>query len=176
MIDAAVKKIQDLKYNEADAQHIAQLCFNTDEELFVKTKAEYVEVRTVKGTLQIQDNGKFWLGIKTSEESYELETSEIPNCWHIVQYLIDSGYVLAPEPIKRYTSLDRFEVAGRGSVFVIESEIERSRQAHDLNGHRVWIDGDIYWVKGVESNCTDKIRKGDKIGLLVKKANFFSLG
>ena len=158
--------IQDLKYNEEDARHVAMLCFDTDEELFVKTKSDFVEIRTVKGTFQIQDNGRIWLGEKTADG---LESADIPNCWQIVQYLIEKGYKLSSFPIlKEYKSLERFEITGKGLVFVVESEIERSRHAGDIMGRPVQIDGGIYIVKGVESTCADRIMKGDRIGLLVK--------
>lgn len=66
-----------------------------------------------------------------------------------------------------YKSLDTFEINGRGKVFVVENDKDRDRDKNDLLGSEVTIDGVNYKVRGVESFAIHKIRKGQKIGLLV---------
>ena len=66
-----------------------------------------------------------------------------------------------------YKSLDKYELKGRGTVYIVENEIERDRCSNNLIGIEVLIDGVKYKVKGVESFLIPTIRKGYKIGLLV---------
>ena len=66
-----------------------------------------------------------------------------------------------------YKSLDKYEIKGIGTVFVVKNEVERNRDSNNLVGKKVIIDGIQHKVKGVESFCLPTIRKGDKIGLLV---------
>lgn len=74
------------------ARHIAKLVFGTDQNLFVKTKGSFVEIRVENEAqiLQIQDNGTMMLMKKLDLEFFH----PIPNCFQIVQYLIDKGYTL----------------------------------------------------------------------------------
>lgn len=85
--------IQELKHNEEHARYIAKLAMGTDEELFVKTKASFVEIRTKRGTLQIQNSGTMSLGLWDRKATIEFDV--VPNCWQIVAYLISNEYHLA---------------------------------------------------------------------------------
>ena len=66
-----------------------------------------------------------------------------------------------------YKSLDKYEIKGRGTVYIVENELERGRSNNDLINSEVIIDGVKHKVKGVESFAIPTIRKGDTIGLLV---------
>ena len=66
-----------------------------------------------------------------------------------------------------YKSLDSYELKERGTVYIVENEVDRSRDKNDLIGSEVFIDGVKHKIKGVESFLLSTIRKGDKIGLLV---------
>lgn len=81
-----------------DMSHIAMLCFGTTEDIYVKTKGCFVEIR-VKGEskiLQIQDNGSMMLMTKYDPDNF---FQAIPNCFQIVKFLIEKGYSLPTDPI-----------------------------------------------------------------------------
>lgn len=81
-----------------DMSHIAMLCFGTTEDIYVKTKGCFVEIR-VKGeseVLQIQDNGSMMLMKKFDPDEF---FHPIPNCFQIVKFLIEKGYSLPTNPI-----------------------------------------------------------------------------
>jgi hypothetical protein len=59
-----------------------------------------------------------------------------------------------------YKSLDKYELKGRGTVYIIENEVERDRSNNDLLNSDVTIDGVKHKVKGVESFALPIIRKG----------------
>lgn len=68
-----------------------------------------------------------------------------------------------------YKSLQKLTITGKGTVFIVENEKDRNRADNDFTiGDEITIDGDKYILSGVESYAIDIIRKGQKIGLLVK--------
>jgi hypothetical protein len=62
-----------------------------------------------------------------------------------------------------YNSLDNYEIKGRGVVYIVENDVERSRDNNDLLNSEVFIDGVKYKVKGVESFSLTTKKKGDRI-------------
>ena len=68
-----------------------------------------------------------------------------------------------------YKSLKQSQIRGRGQVFTVINEKDRSRKGNDLLNQTVKIDGEEYVVLGVEYFLVDKIPKGVEIGLLVRK-------
>jgi len=70
--------------------------------------------------------------------------------------------------ILEYTSLDQFEIEGKGKVFVIEYADETiDRDSNDLIGSKMVIDNNEYTVKAIESHLLAQIKTGQKIGILV---------
>ena len=67
----------------------------------------------------------------------------------------------------KYKSLDKYELKGRGTIYIVENEVKRNRDNNNLVGSEVFIDGVKYKIKGGESFAVSIIGKGDKIGLLV---------
>lgn len=65
----------------------------------------------------------------------------------------------------KYKSLDEVEIEGRGKLFIVENEKDRTTK--DLIGKEVLIDDKRYKVKGVETFFKTMIIRGEKIGLLV---------
>ena len=68
-----------------------------------------------------------------------------------------------------FKSIDRVQIPGRGSVFVVENDQDRPLNNSGLIGEIVLIDGKKYNVKSVESFCMHTIWKGQRIGLLVSE-------
>lgn len=66
-----------------------------------------------------------------------------------------------------FNSETRYEIKGRGTVFVVANDRECYDFAHLLN-QEVMIDGTVYLCRGVERFAhLPPWRKGEKIGLLV---------
>jgi hypothetical protein len=61
--------------------------------------------------------------------------------------------------LKKYKSLDKFNIVGRGTVFIVECDIEN---AGDLHLQTVIIDDEKYFVRGVE-----KWQRNNDIGQLI---------
>lgn len=68
----------------------------------------------------------------------------------------------------QYNSISQHEIEGRGKVFVVENEKDRTQGKNELVGQTVLIDGKEYYVIGVEYFT---LRQGYKIGLLVKNTD-----
>ena len=68
-----------------------------------------------------------------------------------------------------YKSLNKYELKGRGTVYVVENDKCRDNfgDKDGLIGSIVAIDGKEFIVKAVEAFATPTIIKGDNIGLLV---------
>lgn len=64
--------------------------------------------------------------------------------------------------ILKFKSLSKFNITGRGEVIIVKSQSDES-----LVGKIVSIDGELYKVKGVETQ--GYLRKGSHIGLLISK-------
>lgn len=64
-------------------------------------------------------------------------------------------------------SLDKFEVPGRGLIYLVENPFECNHFDHLIG--QIQIDGMVRTVTGIE-RCvhTPPCRKGEKIGLLVQ--------
>ena len=67
-----------------------------------------------------------------------------------------------------YKSLDKAEIKGRGTVYIVENDKDRFRDNTGLIGTEIILDGRNCIIKGIESFLTLKIHKGDKIGLMVE--------
>lgn len=67
------------------------------------------------------------------------------------------------------TSFDSFEVTGRGRAYVVEVPYTYARGSKDsLIGKQVILDGKLVEVTAIDSFCIPTIRKGTKIGIIVK--------
>jgi len=66
-----------------------------------------------------------------------------------------------------YKSINKYQLKDKGTVFAVKSEKDRRRDNNDLLGSTVLIDGNKYFVKGVESTGLAIISIGQEIGLLV---------
>ena len=90
------KKIITENLEKEVAREVAKLVFGTDEDLFVKKKGYYVEIRVLKEeqVLQIQHNGTMMLMKKNDQDGFY---HPIPNCLQVAQLLELRGYKL-PTP------------------------------------------------------------------------------
>lgn len=81
------------------ARHIALMVFGSDDDLYVKTKGTFVEIRANdkdgrRNVLQIQDDGTMSLMMPGGDIFYY----PIPKCFVVVQFLIEKGYKLPKLP------------------------------------------------------------------------------
>lgn len=69
-------------------------------------------------------------------------------------------------------SLDRFEITGRGTVYVVESPVTASRTFAAMSeamGPQVEIDGEVFEPIGYELNMPSiPVRFSERIGILVR--------
>lgn len=68
----------------------------------------------------------------------------------------------------KFENAERFEIPGRGLLFAVSNPTEHVRDTNPFLGTVVMINGDKYFVRGVETFAVPIIRVGKPIGLLVK--------
>ena len=87
--------------------------------------------------------------------------------------------IFEEEALREYESESTYEIKSRGTVIVVKSDVEGSRNIlKNLINTLVNIDGVTYKVKGVESFATINVHLGQLIGLLVESwpsSKFLSL-
>lgn len=73
--------------------------------------------------------------------------------------------------VASFQSTGKYFIESRGDVYTVTNDKDRDRERSGLPGNIVEIDGKKFKVKGVESFCVPKIRKGQEIVLMVEAIN-----
>jgi hypothetical protein len=76
------------------------------------------------------------------------------------------------EPMYKLRSLDKFEIAGRGTAYVVESPVTAERTFAAISekiGPLVEIDGEVFEPAGLAMNLpSSPVRIGERISILVR--------
>jgi hypothetical protein len=70
-----------------------------------------------------------------------------------------------------FTSIDRFEISGRGTVFTTKTPCDFQRGFPEIMGKKIKVDGRPYICRGVETYAiwVQYWKAGEPVGILVKE-------